>query len=38
VNPEQAKDKAPLRHIKIISHREQANWELFPKYSIGNTK
>jgi len=38
VNPEQAKDKAPLRQIKIISHREKANWELLPKYSIGNTK
>ena len=38
VNPEQAKDKAPLRQIKIIPHREKANWELLPKYNIGNTK
>lgn len=38
VNSEQAKDKAPLRQIKIIPHREKANWELLAKYSIGNTK
>ena len=38
VNSEQAKDKAPLRQIKIIPHREKANWELLPKYNIGNTK
>jgi hypothetical protein len=38
VNPEQSRDKAPLRQIKIISHKEKANWELLPKYSIGNTK
>ena len=38
VNPDQAKDKAPLRQIKIIPHREKANWQLLPKYSIGNTK
>lgn len=37
-NPDQAKDKAPLRQIKIIPHREKANWELLPKYNIGNTK
>lgn len=38
VNPEQSRDKAPLRQIKIISHKEKSNWELLPKYSIGNTK
>ena len=38
VNSDQSKDKAPLRQIKIIPHREKANWELLPKYSIGNTK
>ena len=38
VNSEQCKDRAPLRQIKIISHREKSNWELLPKYSIGNTK
>lgn len=34
--PEQAKDKAPLRQIKVISHKEKHNWELCPKYKIGN--
>ena len=38
VNAEQAKDKAPLRQIKIIPYRDKANWDLLPKYSIGNTK
>lgn len=38
VNPTQCTDKAPLRQIKIIPHREKANWQLLPKYSIGNTK
>jgi hypothetical protein len=28
-------DRAPLRHIKIISHADKANWELCPKYTIG---
>ena len=28
---------APLRQIKIISFKEKANWELCPKYAIGNT-
>ena len=36
VNPDQAEDKASLRHIKIISHKDKANWNLLPKYSIGN--
>lgn len=36
VNPSQCTDRAPLRQIKIIPHREKANWELIPKYSIGN--
>jgi hypothetical protein len=27
---------APINHIKIISHKEKANWELIPKYNIGN--
>ena len=38
VNNDQAKDKAPLRQIKIIPHRDKVNWELLAKYSIGNTK
>ena len=27
---------APLRQIKIISHKEKNEWELLPKYNIGN--
>ena len=38
VNPDQAKNKTTLRHIKIISHRDKAEWNLESKYSIGNTK
>lgn len=37
-NVEQSKDRAPLRQIKVISHRERHDWELCPKYNIGNTR
>jgi len=37
VNPEQLNDTAPLRQIKIISYRDKDNWELQPKYNIGNS-
>ena len=30
-----AKDKAPLRQIKVVSFREKTEWELCPKYNIG---
>jgi len=36
VSREQAKDCAPLRQIKIIGFREKDEWELCPKYNIGN--
>lgn len=35
VSSEKAKDKAPLRQIKIISFKDKHNWELCPKYNIG---
>jgi hypothetical protein len=38
VNASQCTGRAPLRQIKIIPHREKSNWELLPKYQIGNTK
>lgn len=38
VNVEMAKDRAPLRQIKVISHKERDQWELCPKYNIGNTR
>ena len=37
VNPEVAKDVAPLRQIKVIPFKEKSQWELCPKYNIGNS-
>ena len=34
--PEVAKDCAPMRQIKIIGFKEKDEWELCPKYNIGN--
>lgn len=36
VNKSKMKEQAPLRQIKIISHKEKHEWELCPKYNIGN--
>ena len=38
VKPSQAKDTAPLRQIKVIPFKEKGQWELCPKYNIGNTQ
>ena len=38
VNEKVAEEKATLRQIKIISHRDKSNWNLESKYSIGNVK
>jgi hypothetical protein len=38
VSSDVIKDKAPLRQIKVISHKEKHQWELCPKYNIGNTR
>jgi hypothetical protein len=38
LNPERAKDIAPLRQIKIIPYKDKQLWELCPKYNIGNTQ
>lgn len=35
-NKEVAKDCAPMRQIKIISYKDKDQWELCPKYNIGN--
>ena len=35
-NTEEAKLLAPLRQIKIIPFNEKDQWELCPKYNIGN--
>ncbi len=37
VNSEQATDKAPLRQIKVIPHKDKSLWELCTKYNIGNS-
>ena len=37
-NPEVMGEFAPLKQIKIISHREKNEWILESKYSIGNSK
>ncbi len=36
VNVEQAQPLAPLRQIKVIPFKEKNQWELCPKYNIGN--
>jgi|TARA_R110000764_G_scaffold1305_6_gene5155 hypothetical protein len=38
IKPSQAKDTAPLRQIKVIPFKEKGQWELCPKYNIGNTQ
>ena len=38
INPSQAKEIAPLRQIKVIPFKEKSQWELCPKYNIGNTQ
>jgi hypothetical protein len=35
-NKGKAEPLAPLRQIKIIPFKEKNNWELCPKYNIGN--
>lgn len=36
VEPAQCVECAPLRQIKIVSFKEKSEWELCPKYNIGN--
>lgn len=36
VDKEMVAECAPLRQIKIISHKEKSEWELCPKYNICN--
>ena len=38
LNSEQSKDVAPLRQIKVIPYKEKVEWQLCPKYNIGNSK
>tara|TARA_B110000495_G_scaffold115123_1_gene99718 strand:+ start:2976 stop:3401 length:426 start_codon:yes stop_codon:yes gene_type:complete len=36
--PEDATPTTSLKTIKVIPHRDKGNWNLQPKYSIGNVK
>jgi hypothetical protein len=36
-NKDMVKESAPMRQIKIISHKDKVNWNLQPKYNIGNS-
>ena len=38
MNPDVMEGFAPLKQIKIISHRDKSDWILESKYSIGNSK
>tara|TARA_Y100000004_G_scaffold35903_1_gene38431 strand:+ start:560 stop:988 length:429 start_codon:yes stop_codon:yes gene_type:complete len=38
VNANVMREHAPLKQIKIISHRDKEDWILESKYSIGNAK
>ena len=37
-NKAKAEPLAPLRQIKIIPFKEKNQWELCPKYNIGNVR
>ena len=37
MKPEMARELAPLRQIKVIPFKEKTQWELCPKYNIGNS-
>ena len=36
IDPEQTEEEVDMRGIKIIPHREKNDWDLVPKYNIGN--
>lgn len=38
VQPTQVNEQASLKEIKIISHKDKAEWALESKYTIGNSK
>ncbi len=38
LNEEVAQVCAPLRQIKVIPYKEKSQWELCPKYNIGNSE
>ena len=38
VNPDLIENMCSMGQVKIIPHREKAEWELIPKYQIGSKK
>ena len=36
INKNMMAEQAPLRQVKIISHKDKNQWELCPKYNIGS--
>ena len=38
VTEELIEDASSVSQIKILPHKEKAEWELIPKYSIGSKK
>ena len=38
VNDQLIEDASSISQIKILPHKEKAEWELIPKYSIGSKK
>lgn len=38
VNEAATEDMAPISQIKILPYKEKQEWQLIPKYSIGNKK
>jgi len=38
VNDEMIEEASSISQIKILPHKEKAEWELIPKYSIGSKK
>ena len=38
VNEEMITEASTVSQIKILPHKEKAEWELVPKYSIGSKK
>ncbi len=36
VNKSQLKEFAPLSQVKIVRFKDKENWQLMPKYNIGN--
>lgn len=38
IEPEDVKEMAPISNVKILPHKEKAEWELVSKYTVGKKK